>query len=632
MGRFVGIDLGTTYSAIAFINSEGKAEIIKNSDDNVVTPSVISFDNGVPVVGEQAREQMAAGATEVALLFKRYMGDPDFLLAFGDNDYNATDLSAIILRYLKLCAENYLGEEVTDAVITVPAYFKHVQRTATIEAGKKAGLNVLQIISEPTAAALAYGQRPGSNTQEQLFLVYDLGGGTFDVSLVAITPTDLQVIGTDGDDNLGGKDWDDSLLSHLEAQFEQEFGRELFGDDVNALRVQTEELKRKLSARQQATIRVQAAGCVGNYNVSRQQFEQMTQGLMERTQLLTERVLRTAGKSWSQITGVLPVGGSTRMPMVTDYIKRMSGKPPMSGIHPDEAVALGAAIQAVMSIQDSQPESHFVLRSARHTENESHFILRNPRRTVDVIAHSLGLIAESFDRNRYINSFIIPKNAPIPTQQTRPFEMTLRRDGNTELEVFLTQGETEDPQQCSYLGRYIFRHFPRLNSKTAILNITYAYDKNGTVTISAIEQTTGQLLDLEIQPVPADIPGRFLVSPLEQQTTKEEFTTVYLDIDTSGSMSGRPLKEAKKAAHQFVQQCDLSRIAVGLISFSTFVHVHLHATQNARKIAHAIDALTPGGGTSGGSLNKVHELLRDIAGTRYAVVLTDGAWTNRGEP
>ncbi|GCE22975.1 Hsp70 family protein [Dictyobacter kobayashii] len=617
MGRFVGIDLGTTYSAIAFINGEGRAEVIKNSDANAVTPSIIWFDGSRPVVGEEAREQMAAGATEIALLFKRHMGDPDFLLAFGDTDYIATDLAAIILRYLKKCAEDYLGESVTDAVITVPAYFKHAQRSATIEAGHKAGLNVLQIISEPTAAALAYGQRPGPNTQEQLFLVYDLGGGTFDVSLVAITPTELKVIGTDGDDNLGGKDWDDSLLSHLEAQFEQEFGLELFGDDVNALRVQAEELKRKLSARQSATIRVQASGQVGSYTVTREQFERMTQGLMERTQFLTERVLRTAGKSWADITGVLPVGGSTRMPMVSDYIKRMSGNPPMGGIHPDEAVAIGAAIQAAMSLQDSQ-----------NPATENHFVLRAPKHTVDVIAHSLGLIAESADRTRYINSMIIPKNNAIPTQQMRPFELTLRRDGNTELEVFLTQGETQDPQQCSYLGRYIFSRFPHINSKTAILNITYAYDKNGTVTISATERTTGQPLALDIQPVPTDVPARFLRSPLEQQVP-EEIITVYLDIDTSGSMAGRPLREAKKAAHQFVQQCDLSRIAIGLISFSSFVHVPLHATQDASKISRAIDSLSSGGGTSGGSLNKVYNLLHDTVGPRYAVVLTDGAWMGR---
>ena len=381
MGKFIGIDLGTTYSVVAYINAYGKAEIIPNSNGNIVTPSVIYFGGAAPIVGDEAKEYQETGATEIASFFKRSMDDAHFQLTFHGKDYTAIDLSALVLSYLKKQAEEFLKDIVTDAVITVPAYFTNVQRTATIEAGKKAGLNVLRIINEPTAAALAYGLRPSQQTQN--VLVYDLGGGTFDISLVSITPTELQVIATDGDHHLGGKDWDDRLISYLATQFEEEFAIELVGNDVNELRVLAEKSKRSLSAKQSVDVTVHAAGNVGTYTITRATFEDLTRDLMERTQRLTEGVLKEAGLSWEDLAGVLPVGGSTKMPMVIDYIKRMSGKPPMSGINPDEAVGLGAAIQAAIDMEQM------------HGTTTLSYHLAGRKSTVDVIAHSLGLIAEN---------------------------------------------------------------------------------------------------------------------------------------------------------------------------------------------------------------------------------------------
>ncbi len=611
MGQFVGIDLGTTYSVVAYINAQGRPEVIPNEHGKAITPSVVYFSGHGPIVGDEAKERQAAGEESVASFFKRSMGDTQFLLSFYGHDYTPIDLSALVLNYLKTQAEQFLRTAVTDAVITVPAYFTHRERSATLEAGKKAGLNVLKIISEPTAAALAYGLRP--TQREQRVLVYDLGGGTFDISLVSISASELTVLATDGDHNLGGKDWDDRLLVHLATLFEAEYGIELLGDDINELHIQAEQLKRTLSARQSADMRVQAAGQVGNYTVTRAQFEDLTRDLMERTQRLTESVLAEKHLTWRDLDGVLPVGGSTRMPMVTDYITRMSSKAPMSGVNPDEAVGLGAAIQAAMEIEQSH--------------NAPKLMLAGRKKTTDVIAHSLGMIAENTDRSRYVNSILITKNLAIPAAQTRPYTMPLRKRGNTRLEVFLTQGEHDNPQYCTYLGCYVFSNFPSIADKIAVLDITYQYDKNGVVNVSAVERSTGQPLTLNIEPVPPDVPARFEERPTDQKT--REPLTVYLVIDTSGSMSGTPLTEAQRAAERFVNECDLSSTSIGLISFSSSVSVEQQATQNGRKIQKAIHNLHAGGGTSGDSFHTLYGLLHGVEGIRYAIVLTDGQWSGQ---
>ncbi|GER86256.1 molecular chaperone DnaK [Dictyobacter vulcani] len=615
MSTVVGIDLGTTYSVVAYVNAQGKPEIIPNEDGKATTPSVVQFTAHGPIVGASAKEAQANGDKDAVAFFKRSMGDSEFLLSLYGEDYTPTKLSTLVLRQLKEQAEAYLSTPVTDAVITVPAYFTHLQRTATIEAGQKAGLNVLKIISEPTAAALAYGLRP--NAQAQRVLVYDLGGGTFDVSLVEITDAELNVLATDGDHKLGGKDWDDSLITYLATQFEQEYGIELNDEELNDLSVQAERLKHTLSIRQSATIRIQGSGQVGNYTVTRTLFEDITHDLMEKTKLLTERVLSATHLTWSDINGVLPVGGSTRMPVVRTFIEQMSGKAPMSGINPDEAVALGAAIQAVMELEQRDKPS-------------LHFRLAGRKKTTDVIAHSLGLIAENTNKTQYINSFIIPKNLAIPTTQTRPYQMKVRRGGDTRLEVFLTQGESENPQDCTYLGLYVFINFPKIASRITQLDITYSYDKNGVVNVSAIEKSTGQPLTLKIEDLPADIPGRFLEPPVIPVAPQPR--TVYLAFDLSASMRGQPLKKAQQAARDFVLKSDLEYTSIGLISFSNQVYVDLEATHDATKIKRAIDELIigrTGYGNLAHPFKEISRLFDGVSGLRYAVVLADGAWVNQ---
>ncbi|GCF08703.1 Hsp70 family protein [Dictyobacter arantiisoli] len=612
MSTVVGIDLGTTYSVIAYVNAEGKPEIIPNQDGKSTTPSVIQFTPQGPLVGASAKEAQANGDKDTIAFFKRSMGDSEFLVSFYDKDYTPTELSTLVLRQLKEQAEVHLHQPVTDAVITVPAYFTHLQRTATIEAGTQAGLNVLKIISEPTAAALAYGLRPHARAQR--VLVYDLGGGTFDVSLVEITDTELNVQATDGDHKLGGKDWDDSLIQYLAIQFEHEFGIELNDEELNDLSVQAERLKHTLSLRQSAPIRIHGGGHVGNYTVTRSHFEEITRDLMEKTKLLTERVLAAKQLTWADIDGVLPVGGSTRMPVVRTFIEQMSGKAPMSGINPDEAVALGAAIQAVMELEQRQ-------------KNAPHFHLAGRKKTTDVIAHSLGMVAESPDNERYINSFLIQKNLTIPTERTKTFKMRLLPDGTTKMEVYLTQSESDDPQECTYLGLYTFSGFPHLTISETEVDVTYTYDKNGVVNIAATEKSTGCPLLLKIEDLPADVPERFLLAPARQ--APQQPSTVYLAFDLSGSMRGKPLRAAQKAARDFVLNSDLQYTSIGLISFSNEIYIDLKATKDPHKIEQAIDGLLigrTGPGNLGHPFKHLSDLLRHERGLHYALVLTDGAW------
>lgn len=614
MTAFVGIDLGTTFSVVAYINKDGRPEAIPDENGRVITPSVVYLGEGGPLVGDEAKERQALGVAEIGSFFKRLMGDTNFELEFRGKTYTPVDLSALVLKHLKAVAERHLGQPVTQAVITVPAYFNNMQREATIQAGQWAGLEVLSIISEPTAAALAYGIRPTQGSQT--VLVYDLGGGTFDISVVQITPTEQRVLGTDGDHKLGGKDWDDRISTDLARRFKEEFGKELMGDNVNDLLVKAESAKKSLSTRQSVDVVVQSAGHKGSYLLNRETFENLTSDLMQRTQQLTEKVLEDIHLRWSELDGVLLVGGSTRMPMVRAWVERMSGKPPLTTINPDEAVALGAAIQAAMEVEQANAKPMFVLAGRK--------------KSVDVISHSLGMIAVKEDASRYLNSIIIPKNQPIPASHTRPYKLRLSRRGDNKLDVYMTQGETDNPLDCAFLGKYVFSNIPSIATKEAVLDITYAYDKNGVVQVSAVERSTKHPLTLSIEPLPSDVPARF--SRLPEPETVREHLTVYLAFDLSGSMSGAPLAEAQKAAHAFVEQCDLATTSIGLISFSDRVLLETTACQNARQIIKAIDNLEIGRTgicNAAHPFDDIYKCLNKVKGLRYTLVLADGVWENQ---
>lgn len=603
----VGIDLGTTNSAIAYVNDRGIPVMIPNDFGSPVTPSVICVKDGEIIVGEVAKEFQAAGEQDVAAFFKQQMGERNFVFYAGGREFSAVDLSALVLEKLKRDAETALGQSIANAVITVPAYFKNPQREDTIAAGEKAGLNVLQIINEPTAAAIAYGIRHASKDQTLMF--YDLGGGTFDVTILEIANGEIRIKTSDGDNELGGKNWDYRIVEFVASQFESEHGIEPLEDSESLadLLVRIEETKKQLSVRERATLSLTHEGMQGRYELTREHFEDITADLMERTISLTRKALADAKVDPKDVDGVLLVGGSTRMPMVKDFVVRTFGKQPLSGVNVDEAVALGAAIKASEWSEEQQ-------------ERISKFAIGGAIKSVDVTNHSLGMIAINQDGSAYINAVILPKNAELPCVESRPFKHRFSK-----LEIFLTQGETESPADPAYLGKYVVTDIPR---EAEVLDIEYSYDISGTVKVAAKVQATGQELPVTVEPLSPDVPGRFLVLP--EQSKLGGHITVYLAFDLSGSMSGSPLEEAKKAAKGFLANVDLGCFSVGIMGVSDRTKIYLKACQNAKQIESAIQSLSvgdTGGGNSADPFLEVKSELEYVTGQRCAIVLADGVWS-----
>ncbi len=413
------------------------------------------------------------------------------------------------------------------------------------------------------------------------------------------------------------------MVAYLQAEFQNEFGVDLIGDDFNQLLVQAETLKRALAVRESATAQVQAGGYTGTYQLTRVQLEDISRDLLERTAALTERTLEEAGLKWPDLAGVLPVGGSTRMPMVREYIQRMSQKPPMGGVNPDEAVAVGAAIKASMETAGQGVGAESAAGAPR-------YFLMHVR---DVVAHSLGMIAESDDRTRYLNSIIVKRNIEVPATETRPYVYPLRRSGDNRLEVFITQGETDDPQQCAYLGLYAVTGFSASSEKNAVVEITYTYDQNSLVQVSAVERSTRRPLQVTVEQLPPDVPARFLRAPSENRTRRH--ATVYLAFDLSGSMMGDPLAQAKKAAEAFVSNCDLTTTSVGVIEFSDSVNTSLHASQDANQITRFIRNMrecATGGGNAGQPFTEIHTLLSQVGGHGPAASPKQGDISVGGQP
>lgn len=615
MGIAVGIDLGTTYSAIAAINEFGKPQIIQ-VEGRPTLPSVVGFaDDATVVVGSEAKEAQAASLYPTASFFKRVMGEAGYVFPAPERDYSAVDLSACVLRKLKAEAELFLGQPVTDAVITVPAYFKASERSATIEAGKLANLNVLQLINEPTAAALAYGIKGVG--EAQTLLVYDLGGGTFDVTLLQRHRGGISVISSGGDHRLGGGDWDERILRFAAARFNDQFGVDpLDSQEWRAEMLSlAETIKRDLSVREQVGFSVHFDGQRGRYELSRAHFEELTADLMERSVSLTQSILHSHAIDPRRLDGVLLVGGSTRMPMVRRYIETLTGKPPITGVNVDEAVALGAALMASGGARDA-----LLAASPK-------FSLPGIGTVQDVTSHSLGMIAVNDDGSAYVNQIILPKDSPVPCSEMRPFKHTIRRRG--QLEIFMTQSESPDPADASYLGLYVIREFMKLEGERH-LEVTYSYDSNSTVTVTAKDRQSQIVLPVAVEALPANVPARFLEAP--KAAKAPEALLVYLAFDVSGSMGGAPLAEAQKAAQGFCDTMDLAHSALGVIAFSDRVTVKTKPLSDACGIRNAIDALSCGetGCCNGAQpFDVVLGEFKNREERKILVVLTDGCWSRQ---
>ena len=475
MARAVGIDLGTTNSAVAVLEG-GEPTIIANAEGGRTTPSVVAFSKGGEVlVGEIAKRQAVTNVERTIRSVKRHMGTDWKSPDIDGKRYTPQEISARILQKLKRDAEAYLGEPVTDAVITVPAYFDDHERQATKEAGEIAGLNVLRIVNEPTAAALAYGLDKGK--EDELILVFDLGGGTFDVSLLEVgkDPEDgfatIQVRATNGDNQLGGDDWDHRIVEHLLTVVKNSTGVDLAKDKIAMQRLQdaAEQAKKELSSATSTTISLQYLSMSENgpihldQTLTRAQFEQMTKDLLERTKQPFHNVIKDAGISVSDIDHVVLVGGSTRMPAVTDVVKQLTGgMEPNKGVNPDEVVALGAALQAG--------------------------VLKGERKDVlliDVTPLSLGI-----ETKGGLFTKLIERNTAIPTKRSEVFSTAEDNQPSVLIQVF--QGEREIARENKALGTFELSGIAPAPRGVPQIEVTFDIDANGIVHVTAKDRGTGK--------------------------------------------------------------------------------------------------------------------------------------------
>lgn len=495
-GNTVGIDLGTTYSAIAQIDKDGNPVVLNNADGRPITPSVVLLDDDRVVVGPSFERISVADPSSIIEAIKREMGNKNYYVVYQNKKLTPEFISALILKKMKQDAEKIIGP-ITNAVITVPYYFNDVRRKATQDAGRIAGLNVVDIINEPTAATLAYAWNKGElgradlKAEEKTILVYDLGGGTFDVTVVRYTPTSFRVLATDGDVMLGGLDWSKRLADHLVEQFKRKFGVDP-STDPEAMLVfhqEAEDAKRDLSSKSQVPISVYFKGNTLSVSLSRNDFERMTADLLQRTKDTTELVMQQAGVKPGMLDEVVLVGGSTYMPVVEQMLREVTKREPSRALAPERAVAEGAAIHAAILQARFGDKNSAVVEAVQKRLNSV--------KTSDVNSHSLGIkISDPKDRTRKINHIMIPKNTPVPHSVTQRFGTN--SDNQQRIHVEVLEGDAIDPNACEMIGDFRVFNLPANLPKGSPLQITYSYDSAGRFSATAKELTGNNEASTEI--------------------------------------------------------------------------------------------------------------------------------------
>ena len=468
MGKIIGIDLGTTNSCVAVMEG-GKPTVITNAEGSRTTPSVVAFTKtGERLVGEPAKRQAVTNADKTISSIKRHMGT-DYRVTIDDKKYSPQEISAMILQKLKADAENYLGEKVTEAVITVPAYFNDAQRQATKDAGKIAGLDVKRIINEPTAAALAYGL---DNENEQKIMVYDLGGGTFDVSIIEIGDGVIEVLSTAGNNRLGGDDFDQKIADYMLAEFKRTEGVDLSNDKMALQRIKeaAEKAKKELSSSTTTNINLPFITATADgpkhfdMNLTKAKFDELTHDLVEKTAEPVRRALSDAGLNASELSKVLLVGGSTRIPAVQDKVKQLTGHEPSKTLNPDECVALGASVQGGKLAGDAGAGDILLL---------------------DVTPLSL-----SIETMGGIATRLIERNTTIPTKKSQIFSTAA--DNQTAVDINVVQGERQFAKDNKSLGQFRLDGIPPARRGVPQIEVTFDIDANGIVNVSAKDLGTGK--------------------------------------------------------------------------------------------------------------------------------------------
>ncbi len=480
----IGIDLGTTYSVVARLDEHGRPTTLVNAEGDLLTPSAVLIDDDAAIVGKEALKALGSDPDRVARYAKREVGNDLFHQKLAGNNYPPEVLEAWILKKLHDDAALQVGP-FQQVVITVPAYFDEVRRKATQDAGYMAGLELLDIINEPTAAAVAFGFqqgffRPNAAIRErQNILVYDLGGGTFDVTVMQLTGGSFAALATDGDVHLGGLDWDQRLVTFVASEFQLKHGIDPREDPIAAARLgrECEDLKRTLSARNRGLLTFEHRGDAIQLDITREQFYDLTHDLLERTRFTTVQTLAAAKLTWSEIHRVLLVGGSTRMPMVIDLLKQLSGREPDRSVAADEAVAHGAALHAGILL-------------AKSSGKRPKFSVRN------VNSHSLGVLANDPATKRERNAIIIPRNSPLPIAARRRFKT--RKAGQDSILVRIVEGESSSPEACTPIGRCVVRELPPDLAAGTPIEVAFRYESNGRLTITVKVFSTDRKLTHEL--------------------------------------------------------------------------------------------------------------------------------------
>jgi molecular chaperone DnaK len=526
--RVYGIDLGTTYSAIAYVDEHGKAVIVPNQESERITPSVVLFDGDNIIVGNTAKESAKVEPHRVVSRIKQHMGDPNFVFEYEGQSFGPEDISSFILRKVAGDAEIALGgEKVTDVVITCPAYFGTPEREATANAGRLAGFNVRAILNEPTAAAIAYGLEQG---EDQTVLVYDLGGGTFDITMIEIKDRLIRVICTGGDHHLGGILWDEAIVMYLAEQFRSQTSEESDPLDdpevLNDLFLQAERGKKTLTQREKAPFRVTHAGKQARVELDRPKFEEITRHLLDRTIELTHEMLADArDKGHTSFDKIILVGGATRMPQVHNRLVAEFNNEPES-YDPDEAVAKGAALYGLKeSLHDEVSEilvsrdaslateegpidlsavpEEEVARALDHLEKQLGFTLTGPVRElvgtkiVNVLSKSLGVVARDAESNDVV-VYLLPRNAEVPMERISDFGTDADNQTAVDIRVMSGERDSAEPTDCQEVGLATLNLPEKLPARSPI-RVKFAINQDGRLNVSAVDLTAGGSIDVEFQ-------------------------------------------------------------------------------------------------------------------------------------